>query len=79
MNKEKVDAILILKFGKPVIYKLRIRGRKYLIENTGLHHTVKKGNVLFHIFGVTSGKTYFTVELNTRTLNCYLVEEKVFD
>lgn len=79
MNKEKIDAILILNFGKPLIYKLRVRGREYLVEKTGLKHVVKKGNILFHIFGITSGKTYFTVEINTKTLNCYLVEEKVFN
>jgi hypothetical protein len=78
-KKQKVDAVLILKFGKPAIYKLRVGGSEYKVEKTGLHYSVKKGAVLFHIFGVVSGKTYFSLELNTKTLNCYLLEQKVFD
>lgn len=71
---EKLDTIIILKFGNPKIYKIRYGSCDYLIEKTGLHYTTQKGNTLYHIFGVVSCNTYFKVQINTKTLNCYLVE-----
>ncbi|MBP7859994.1 hypothetical protein KA001_03490 [Patescibacteria group bacterium] len=72
---EKLDAIIILKFGNPIIYKVKYGTTDYLIEKTGLHYSTQKGDTLYHIFGVVSCNTYFKIQLNTKTLNCYLVEQ----
>lgn len=74
MRKESVDAILILKFGKPCIYKIKTKGVEYKIDKTGLHYSFKKGSTTFHLFGVVGGGSFFKVELNTKTLNCKLLE-----
>lgn len=75
-NKEPIDAILILKFGNPYIYKLKHKNVDYLIEKTGLHYSFKKGSTTYHLFGVVGGGSFFKVELSTKTLNCYLLERK---
>ncbi len=42
--------------------------RNYSIENVGLHHTVREGRTLIHVFSVTSGGTFFRLQFNTETL-----------
>lgn len=50
------------------------RGRQYVITKTGLHHTVRVGRTLFHIFSVTDGANFFRLQLNTETLRWTLME-----
>lgn len=43
-------------------------GRIYSIVKLGLHHSFKKGNVLYHVFSVVSKTLFFKLVLNTETL-----------
>lgn len=60
--------------GKAYPWMLYWRGQRYRIKQIGLHHTVKKGSVLFHIFSVTDGVTFFKLRLDTETLGWKLLE-----
>lgn len=50
------------------------RGRRYTITKVGLHHCLREGRVLFHIFSVSDGVTAFKLELDTETLYWKLLE-----
>lgn len=50
------------------------RNRQYRITDVGLHHTVREGKVLYHIFSVTDGTSSFKLKLDTETLGWRLVE-----
>jgi len=49
-------------------------GRFYPIIKVGLHHSYKKGRVLFHVFSVASKTLFFRLILNTETLHWKLEE-----
>ncbi|MFZ5845678.1 MAG: hypothetical protein ACOY0S_04390 [Patescibacteria group bacterium] len=71
---ELVSVNLLGKPGKVYPAILFWRGRRYAITKVGLHHTVKEGRTLFHIFSVTDGNTYFKLQLDTETLSWKLLE-----
>jgi hypothetical protein len=50
------------------------RGRQYRINKIGLHYTEREGRVLYHIFSVTDGTTFFKLRFDTETLNWKLLE-----
>lgn len=50
------------------------RGRRYTIRQVGMHHTIREGRVLHHIFSVTDGTTFFRLTFNTETLDWKLLE-----
>jgi len=50
------------------------RGRQYKITKMGLHHTTREGRVLFHIFSVSDGATFFKLRFDTETLGWRLLE-----
>jgi len=43
-------------------------GRVIRIAKVGLHHTIREGRTLFHIFSVTSNDLFFRLKLNTENL-----------
>ncbi len=47
---------------------------RYLITKVGLHHTVREGRTLFHIFSVTDGNTFFKLRFDTESLGWRLLE-----
>ncbi len=49
-------------------------GRLYAIKKVGLHHTVRRGKTLFHVFSVVSGTLFFRLVLDTSTLHWVLEE-----
>lgn len=55
-------------------YSIQWRERSYKIQNVGLHHTVREGRVLLHMFSVTDGNTFFRLQFNTETLGWRLLE-----
>lgn len=57
---------------KPV--KVLWENRSYLIKRIGLHHTVRHGRTLFHIFSVESETLFFKLVLNTDSL-MWMIEE----
>lgn len=50
------------------------RGRRYRITKIGLHHVLREGRVLFHVFSVTDGTTFFKLRFDTETLGWKLLE-----
>lgn len=50
------------------------RGRRYAITKVGLHHFLREGRVLVHVFSVTDGTTFFRLRFDTETLGWKLLE-----
>ncbi len=50
------------------------RGRRYTVINVGLHHTVRDGRKLYHLYSVTDGATCFHLQFDTETLLWKLLE-----
>lgn len=50
------------------------RGRKYRITKVGLHHMIREGRVLMHVFSVTDGVIFFKLVFNTEQLTWQLLE-----
>lgn len=46
----------------------------YNITQIGLHHTVRDGRILHHIFSVLAGDLFFRLNLNTDNLHWTLEE-----
>ena len=44
------------------------KNRVYKIEEVGLHHTVREGKVLYHIFSVATKTLFLRLKLNTENL-----------
>jgi hypothetical protein len=49
-------------------------GQLYPIEKVGLHHTLRQGRTLFHVFSVVGRQICFRLSLNTDTLHWQLEE-----
>jgi hypothetical protein len=60
--------------GKVFPWVISWRGRKYRITKVGLHHMIREGRVLIHIFSVTDGTTYFKLSFHTESLQWKLLE-----
>lgn len=43
-------------------------GQIIRIAKVGLHHTIREGRTLFHIFSVSSNNLFFRLKLDTETL-----------
>mgnify|MGYP007118315308 CR=1 FL=1 len=43
-------------------------GQMIRIAKVGMHHTIREGRTLFHIFSVTSDTLFFRLKLNTENL-----------
>lgn len=50
------------------------RGRRYTITKVGLHHTIREGRTLYHMFSVTDGTTSFKLQFDSETLFWKLLE-----
>lgn len=50
------------------------RGRRYTITQVGLHHVVREGRVLFHMYSVSDGTTFFRLRFDTELLGWKLLE-----
>jgi hypothetical protein len=73
---EAVSVDLLSDHGKKSAYPWVInwREKRYRITKVGFHHTIRKGNVLHHIFSVTDGNTFFKLTFDTETLFWRLLE-----
>lgn len=60
--------------GKAWPWLIHWRGNRYMMTKVGFHHTVRDGRVLYHLFSVTDGTTFFKLQFNTETLGWRLVE-----
>lgn len=50
------------------------KNRDYKIIKLGLHHTFVKGNVLYHVFSVTTQTLFLRLVFNSKNLNWHLEE-----
>lgn len=50
------------------------RGRRYTITKVGLHHMMREGRTLYHMFSVTDDTTFFHLRFDTDTLTWKLIE-----
>lgn len=74
---EKIEVILIFHLTpKPVtnIYKIKWRGKYYLIAQQAYHHKVWDGRTRLHKFAVSSGNLDFRLSYDTENLQ-WLLEE----
>lgn len=72
-----VDLVSSHTKGAAFPYVLSWRRRRYLIQKIGLHHTFREGRVLFHLFSVSDGTTYFKLQFDTETLRWKLLEVEI--
>lgn len=54
--------------------RLRWQGKTYTIKQVGLHHFVRVGRTLFHIFSVSTDHLFFRLSFNTDNLEWRLEE-----
>jgi hypothetical protein len=74
---EKIEVVLIFRLTpKPVteIYKLKWRGKYYVISQTGYHYKVWEGRTRLHKFTVSSGTLDFRLRYDTENL-AWILEE----
>lgn len=76
---EKIDCILLLKFGAPFLFRIKHKGIYYTIEKQGFSYSTKQGKSNFYIFGVACRNTFFKVKIDMNTLNCYLLDKAIID
>lgn len=50
------------------------RGRRYTITKIGLHHAVRLGRTLYHLYSATDGVTFFHLRFDTEALSWKLLE-----
>lgn len=75
--REKIEVVLIFRLHPhPVtqIYKIKWRGKYYLISMHAYHHKIWNGRTRFHKFAVTSGNLDFRLSYDTENLQ-WLLEE----
>lgn len=68
--KEKVSVVMVYDRQTSQIMPVRLKwqGKEYRLAKLGLHHTVRVGRTLHHIFSVTDGTTFFRLNLDTENL-----------
>lgn len=69
-----VDLLSNHSTGKIIPWAVVWRGKKYRITTVGLHHMIREGRTLIHIFSVTDGTIYMKLSFNTESLRWRLVE-----
>lgn len=71
---ETINEIVSVALWNKAPYSFSWRGRKYRVSVVGMHHTIREGRRLFHIFFVSDGMTFFKLILDTETLGWKLLE-----
>lgn len=71
---ESIDEQVSVNLLNSIPTVLSWRGRRYTLTQVGLHHTLREGRTLLHIFAATDGNTGFKLQLDTETLRWRLLE-----
>lgn len=73
---EKIDVVTIYRRIGSVVqpFKIRWRGREYIIKKLGYHHREKIGRTFFHIFHVSTEVLAFRLRMDPDTLGWTLEE-----
>ncbi len=61
---EKVTVGMVNDIPKYVVWK----GRNHTVTQIGLHHTLREGRTLYHIFSAVSGTLFMRLKFDTDTL-----------
>ncbi len=71
---QKVDILAISRKGRGIVVPIKMQwnNKTYYIKKIGLHHPVREGRVLHHIFECTDGNLSFRLRHNTETLQWQL-------
>jgi hypothetical protein len=74
--REKVDVIAVFtrSFGGATPRRIRWQGRDYDVKEVGMHHPVRDGRTMHHVFSVVAGALFFRLDFDTETLQ-WTVEE----
>lgn len=78
--KEKIEVIIRFRLTprpETEIYKIRWRGREYLITKLAYHHKVWEGRTRMHLFAVSTENLDFRISYDTE--NLFWVLEEVTD
>lgn len=67
---EKVTVGMVNDIPKYIIWK----GRSHNINQIGLHHHYREGNILYHVFSVVSGTIFMRLKFDTDNLGWVLEE-----
>jgi hypothetical protein len=68
--KEKVTVGMVNDIPKYVIW----RGRNYTVTKIGLHHILREGRTLYHVFSVATNTLFLRLRLNADDLHWRLEE-----
>jgi hypothetical protein len=69
--KEKIEVIIRFRLTprpETEIYKIRWRGREYLITKLAYHHKVWEGRTRMHLFAVSTENLDFRISYDTENL-----------
>jgi hypothetical protein len=78
--KEKIEVIIRFRLTprpETEIYKIRWRGREYLITKLAYHHKVWEGRTRMHLFAVSTENLDFRISYDTE--NLFWILEEVTD
>lgn len=59
---------------KALPWCIKWKGKYYYVRKLTMLHPVQEGKTLVHVFSVYTGKQYFRLEFNTRSLEWWLKE-----
>jgi len=75
---EEIDVLVLYRRGgsrrRGAPQKFSWRGRVIGIQNIDMHHTVREGRHLYHVFSVSDGTRYFRLKFNSENLAWTLEE-----
>jgi hypothetical protein len=71
---EEINESVSVNLLNAVPTSLSWHGRDYTLTQIGLHHTVRNGRTLIHIFSATDGNTCFKLLFDTDSLRWKLLE-----
>jgi len=68
---EPISVALVFAHEKGTVqpWRLKWRGRHYLVSQVGYHHSYRQGETLVHVFEVVAGDQFFRLVLDTATLH----------
>lgn len=71
---EEINESVSVNLLNAVPISLSWHGREYMLTQIGLHHTLREGRTLVHIFSATDGNTCFKLRFDTDSLGWKLLE-----
>jgi len=72
--QEKIDVVSISRRGRGIVVPIKFQwnNKTYSMKKIGLHHPLREGRTLYHMYEGTDGNLYFKLRYNTETLQWHL-------